>query len=84
MPGPVSRAALVEALDAAANAHHDYEAVTLRGVRDAQWSGFYAAYVLGRLPDLPAPSALVTVLETVNSDDNWSGAAADAILEAVA
>ncbi len=44
-----SRDQLREALSAAAGAHHEYEQVALGGQHDAQWSGFYAAYVLGRL-----------------------------------
>lgn len=83
MTGTVSREVLVEALDAAAKAHHDYETVTLKGVRDAQWSGFYAAYVLGRVSDVLATSALARVLEAVEADDGWSGAAADDILRAI-
>ncbi len=53
-----SRDQLREALSAAAGAHHEYEQVALGGQHDAQWSGFYAAYVLGRLGDFASPSAL--------------------------
>ena len=42
---------LTSTLAAAAAAHEEYERVVLKGVVDANWSGFYAAYVLGRLGD---------------------------------
>ena len=83
MTETVSRDALIEALDAAAKAHHDYETVTLEGVRDDQWSGFYAAYVLGRVSDVLTSSELARVLEAVDAADDWSGAAADGILKAI-
>ena len=51
---------LREALAAAGKAHHDYEQNALGGQRDAQWPGFYAAYVLGRVGDFAAPSALAS------------------------
>ena len=74
-------ATLKAALDAAARAHHGYESVTLNGVRDAQWSGFYAAYLLGRAGDFMPVEQLVPILEAAAGDD-WSAAAATAILAA--
>jgi len=41
--------AITEALSAAASAHREYERTALEGMRDEQWAGFYAAFVLGRL-----------------------------------
>lgn len=73
------RADLVEALQAAGRAHHEFESVALGGERDELWAGFYAAYVLGRLGDFAAPSALATRIEAVDGEP-WAEAAADAIL----
>ena len=79
-----SRDQLREALSAAAGAHHDYEQVALGGQRDAQWSGFYAAYVLGRLGDFASPSALAGWLEAAPETDDWAGQAAASVLSKLA
>ena len=50
MPNPAQNE-LAQALAAAGTSHHDYEQTILNGERDEQWSGFYAAYTLGRLGD---------------------------------
>ena len=73
------RADLVEALQAAGRAHHEFESVALGGERDELWAGFYAAYVLGRLGDFAGPSALAARIEGVDGEP-WAEAAADAIL----
>ncbi len=75
---------LREALSAAAGAHHDYEQVALGGQRDAHWSGFYAAYVLGRLGDFASPSALAGWLEAAPEADDWAGQAAASVLSKLA
>lgn len=67
---------LAEALFAAGAAHHEYEQTALKGVRDELWSGFYAAFVLGRLGDFTAASTLAALLEEVDAPSNWSEAAA--------
>ena len=72
------------ALDAAARAHHDYETVALRGKRDEQWSGFYAAYMLGRLGDLMRSDELAAVLDQVEATSNWSAAAGRAVAAVMA
>ncbi len=79
-----SRERLREALSAAAGAHHDYEQGALGGQRDAQWSGFYAAYVLGRLGDFASPTALVGWLEAEPEADDWAGQAAASVLPKLA
>ena len=79
-----SRDQLREALSAAAGAHHDYEQVALGGQRDAQWSGFYAAYVLGRLGDFASPSALAGWLEAAPEADDWAGQATASVLSNLA
>jgi hypothetical protein len=66
-------------VDASA-AHHEYEAVTLRGARDKLWSGFYAAYVLGRLGDFAKPSDLSKWLEETPINDSWTSTAASYVL----
>ncbi len=74
---------LAEALSATGSAHHDYEQYILSGVREEQWSDFYAAYVLGRLGDFAAPRTLTRWLEEAPSDDNWAEATADHVLNRV-
>lgn len=75
----MQRDELIAALDAAGAAHHEFETVALEGERDALWAGFYAAYVLGRLGDFIAPSALSEILESIDGEP-WSEAAADNLL----
>ena len=70
---------LLAALKSAASSHHDYQTNYLSGEHDAQWPGWYAAYVLGRVGDFAAPSHLAAWLEAVDGED-WSDAAADSVL----
>lgn len=67
---------LEHALAAAGKAHHDYETNILGGVRDEQWPGWYAAYVLGRLGDFTSPSQLSKWLTAAPYGDNWAASAA--------
>jgi len=76
-----SRDQLREALSAAGGAHHDYEQGALGGQRDAQWSGFYAAYALGRLGDFAAPTALAGWLEAAPQAEDWADQAAASVLD---
>lgn len=71
---------LEKALRHAGTAHHDYEQVTLAGKRDELWAGFYAAYVLGRVGDFAAPSALSQWLEEAPNGENWAATAAKHVL----
>ena len=71
---------LQQTLAAAGAAHEDYERTVLRGVVDPQWSGFFAAYVLGRLGDFAPASRLATLLAEVNAKDEWEAVAADHVL----
>ena len=66
-----SKAALERALRDASESHHNYEENVLDGVRDENWSGWYAAYVLGRLGDFTSPSKLSSLLESVSGDGDW-------------
>ena len=75
---------LEKALSDAGSAHHDYEQVTLMGRRDEQWSGFYAAYVLGRLGDFAASSALSQWLEEAPGGEKWAATAARHVLSQLA
>jgi hypothetical protein len=79
MSGP-SQSELENALADAGSAHHNYEQVTLDGKRDDQWSGFYAAYALGRVGDFTAPSALSKWLEDTPGSEKWAAAAASYVL----
>ncbi len=76
-----SRSALEQARADAGRAHHDYETVVLKGVRDELWPGFYAAFVLGRCGAFTAPSRLSRLLEEVTAPANWSAAAAEHVLK---
>ena len=75
---------LAEALADAAGAHHVYEQGSLRGRRDEQWAGFYAAYALGRLGDFAEPSTLSSWLEESPTGDHWPTSAAVHVLERMA
>lgn len=75
---------LEKALSYASSAHHDYENVTLAGNRDEQWSGFYAAYVLGRVGDFATPSALSQWLEEAPVGKKWAATAASHVLAQLA
>jgi hypothetical protein len=80
----ISQDELEKALSDAGSAHHDYERVTLAGNRDEQWSGFYAAYALGRVGDFVAPSTLSQWLEEAPSGEKWAAAAASYVLSRLA
>ena len=53
---PVSSSALEQALAEAGRAHHDYETVVLRGVRDELWPGFYPPSSSAVSVALPPPA----------------------------
>ncbi len=72
---------ITTALTDAGAAHHDYETVALHGVRDEQWSGWYAAYVLGRLGDFTTPSHLAGLLRSAPSTDNWADSTATFVVD---
>ena len=65
------KANIEQALRDASRSHHDYEENVLDGVRDEYWSGWYDAYVLGRLGDFTSPTELSRLLETVSGDGDW-------------
>ena len=71
---------LRQALSAAGTAHHDYEQGVLNGQRDELWSGFYAAYVLGKLGNFTTASKLSQWLEAAPSGDDWAAQAATYVL----
>jgi hypothetical protein len=71
---------LHEALAAAGAAHHDYETNFLKGVRDEQWAGWYAAFVVGRLGSFTAPTLLAEWLSDVSGDGDWASHAAAYVL----
>jgi len=79
-----TRDELAGALADAGAAHHDYESVTLGGKRDEQWSGFYAAYALGRLGNFAAPSTLSGWLEEAPAQEHWPTSAAGYVIERMA
>jgi hypothetical protein len=71
---------LMRTLAAAASAHDEYERAVLKGVVDANWSGFYAAYTLGRLGDFVPAGRLAVLLSEVEDEAEWEAAAADHVL----
>jgi hypothetical protein len=75
-----SKEDLAKALGDAGFAHHEYEQVTLGGKRDEQWPGFYAAYTLGRVGDIAAPSELTKWLEEAPAGEKWAVTAAEYVL----
>ena len=72
---------LAEALQAAGRTHHEYEQSVLGGVRDEQWAGWYAAYLLGRLGDFTEPSFLTRWLQDAPTGADWSASAAGYVVE---
>ncbi|MDN5216594.1 hypothetical protein QQ020_31280 [Fulvivirgaceae bacterium BMA12] len=76
MPSIPSQNEILIALTAAGKAHHDYQENMLNGKHDAQWPGWYAAYVLGRLGDFTSPSQLTGWLANTPSGDDWNTSAA--------
>ena len=66
---------LTETLIAAADAHHEYETVTLHGELDKQALGWYAGYTIGRLGDFTTPSNLATWLTETHVKDKYAIAA---------
>ena len=81
MTGRPTHDQLERALKDAAAAHHDYESDALGGVRDTQWAGFYAAFVLGQVGPVMGASALSRTLEAVTAEDDWTAVAARAVLD---
>lgn len=71
---------LILALEAASAAHHDYQVNALKGERDENWSGWYAAYVLGRLGDFISPTILAAWLEQITNSDNWTEKTAEHVV----
>ena len=66
-------------LNEAGSSHHQFQTIYLKGVRDENWASYYAAFVLGRLPELDiTPSALTGLLAGV-TDHNWVAGSAKAI-----
>jgi len=81
MPSKPTVDDLSNALKAASEAHHEFEVNALNGQRDEQWTGWYAAYVLGRLGDFVRPSILSEWLERVRGEGDWSIIAAKYVYE---
>ena len=71
---------LAQALSEAGSAHHDYESDYLKGVRDEQWPGFYAAFALGRVGQFTSTTELTRWLEEAPGGDDWARSAAEYVL----
>ncbi len=76
-----NRQELIHVLAAAGAAHHEYEANYLNGARDEQWTGWYAAFVIGRIGTFTTPTQLTRWLESTPNtiDKTWAESAADHI-----
>ena len=74
---------LRDALAKAGQAHHDFENLFLRGVRDEQWAGWYAAHVHGQLGDFMPPSKLAQILEETHAKGDWISDAARNVFDAL-
>jgi len=67
-----------EVLKEAGRVHHDYEENILGGEFDKNWSGWYAAFIIGRLPGIGSPTKLTRLLKEAseehkkkNQDTDW-------------
>jgi len=74
---------IAAALEQAAQSHHVYEEKYLNGKRDRLWSGFYAAYVLGRCGHFTAADELSRLLEEVPQSERWAEEAARMIFSKI-
>lgn len=72
---------LADSLRKAGEAHHEYEQNYLKGNRDEQWPGFYAAYVIGQIGGFMTPTELTVLLENAPLTDNWAHTAAKYVVE---
>ena len=64
--------------------HGEFQEVYLKGVHDEMWAGWYAAYLIGRLGPIAAPSRLTQLLESVQADpESWTDVAAAHVLAAL-
>ena len=79
-----SQTELEQALRDAGATHHEYETVYLNGAFDAQWPGFYAAFVLGRLGDFALPTRVTRLLEDAPDSADWAAGAARYVLAQLA
>jgi rubrerythrin len=76
-----SESDIAAALERAAGLHHEYERKYLKGKRDDLWSGFYAAFVLGRCGEFTTAEELVGQLESISVSDNWNAEAAARVFD---
>jgi len=80
-PDPPGAEELRSVLADAGSVHHDYESVFLKGERDPQWPGFYAAFVLGRLGGFTSPSTLTEWLQDAPAGEDWAKSASRYVVE---
>ncbi len=83
MQGNPSVQMLRDALAKAGQAHHDFEKLYLRGVRDEQRAGWYAAHMHGQLGDFMSPSKLAKILEETVAEGDWTSDAARNVFDAL-
>ena len=72
---------LENALQMAENLHNEYELVYRDGQFNETWSGFYAAYILGKLGEFVKPSILADLIESTPDGKNWFHTTAEYILK---
>lgn len=76
-----TKSQLIAALSRAGELHHTYKKEHLGGSRDEHWSGFYAAYMIGRYDLFQNIEALTEELEKVPVIANWAQEAAETLLD---
>ena len=73
---------LHDALAKAGQAHHDFETLYLRCVRDEQCAGWCAAYFHGQLGDFMAPNKLAKIIDETNAEEDRTSNAAREVRDA--
>ncbi len=74
------RTTLAATLAVADALHEEYERGVLKGMGDDKWTGFVAAFVIGRLGEFAPASRLALLFEEVDESDDWPAVAADHVL----
>lgn len=80
MTDKITQTVIIQVLEHAADAHHEFEKNYLQGKPDVHWAGWYAAYTLGKLGNFTKPSLLTRWLERVPTQGSWNKQAAQMIL----
>lgn len=85
----IEHSTLQSALLEAQNYHQEYETNLLGGMEDEAWADWYAAFLVGKVPELQDPAYLTQVLQMagdmhereVNQDSPWPDFIADYLIQ---